>query len=90
MVVDRQTILDEIRRCAEANDGGPLGRERFSADAGITKSDWLGRYWRLRSDAVREARFQPNSWNSAHPDEHLLLKLAELTCDLGRMPTEAE
>jgi hypothetical protein len=43
--VDRQHILDEIRRTAKANCGVPLGKSRFEQETGIRYYDWFGRFW---------------------------------------------
>lgn len=55
--MEKQHILNEIRRTAKANGGDPLGRERFLTDTGIKQSDWYGKYWIRWGDAVREAGF---------------------------------
>ncbi|MDP9335525.1 MAG: GIY-YIG nuclease family protein [Actinomycetota bacterium] len=89
-MADRDFILNEIRRCAEENGGVVLGRERFEAITGIRESEWAGRYWINWSDAVVEAGYEPNQWNQAHADEHLLHQLALLARDLGRFPVENE
>jgi len=43
--MNRDYILREIRRTAEANGGVPLGWRRFFRETGIRETDWLGRYW---------------------------------------------
>jgi hypothetical protein len=83
----KQHILAEIRRTAAANGGVPLGRERFARETGIKESAFLGRFWASWGDAVREAGFAVNSWNAALPEEHLLASYANLTRELGRVPT---
>ena len=88
--MDRQHILDEIRRTAEANGGAPLGRERFFTETGIKESDWLGRFWVRWSDAVREAGFAPNQMQAGFSDDHLLEKYALMVRELGRVPTAAD
>ena len=47
-------------------------------------------YWVRWSDAVIEAGFEPNEMQAAYDDEGLIRQLAELTRDLGHVPTEAE
>lgn len=87
---DKEFILQEIRRCAAANGGVPLGRARFEAETGVRQDEWLGRYWTRWSDAVREAGFPPNQFQGAHSDAYLLGCLAVLARELGSFPTYAE
>ena len=53
--MNKEHILKEIDRTAKENNGTPLGSARFAKETGITKSDWLGKYWTKWSDAVIEA-----------------------------------
>lgn len=84
--VDKDSILREIRRTAEANNGRPLGWRRFLAETGIRETDWLGTHWARWSDAVREAGFHPNRLQQPYEKGVLLDKLASLTIELGRLP----
>lgn len=87
----RDEILDAIRRCAAENNDVPLGRSKFAAVTGIREADWLGRYWRTWSDAVVEAGFSPNALTKVKvSDDELVRKLAELTLELGHIPTKAD
>lgn len=88
--MDRQHILDEIKRTAEENGGVPLGKQRFLTETGIRESDWIGRYWIKWSDAVREAGYIPNTRQAAFEDDWLLEKLASLVRELGHYPVAAE
>jgi hypothetical protein len=88
--MNKQRILDEIRRTAEANGGSALGRERFEKATGIKESDWRGRYWARWNDALQEAGFSSNQLNPAYNDAHLLARLADLVREIGRYPTAAE
>jgi hypothetical protein len=83
--MDRQDILDAIRRTAEANGGIALGHDRLSA-AGITPAVW-GRYWARLSEAQREAGVAPNRANEAHPEEEALVSLVKLVRELKAIPT---
>lgn len=88
--MNKQHILEEIRRTAKQNGGVPLGRQRFLTETGIRESDWIGRYWSRWSDAVREAGYEPNTKQGAFGDDWLLEKLASLIRELGHYPVAAE
>ena len=88
--MEKQHILNEIRRTAKANGGDPLGRERFLTDTGIKQLDWYGKYWIRWGDAVREAGFIPNRLAEAYADEFLIERLVSLTRELGRFPVEGD
>ncbi len=80
-------LLQEIRRTAEANGGVPLGLRKFATETGIGAYAWKGKYWARWSDALCEAGFAPNQLSSAYEEPYLLDKVAELTRELGRLPT---
>lgn len=86
--MDKQHIIDEIKRTATANGDVPLGTDRFAKQTGIKWSDWQGRYWVRWSDAVREAGFEPNQLSQAHDDDFLICKLIDLTRELGHFPVQ--
>ncbi|MCX5816850.1 MAG: GIY-YIG nuclease family protein [Proteobacteria bacterium] len=83
-------ILNEITRTAAANGGAPLGEARFEAETGIKRTDWFGVHWAKWGDAVREAGFIANEFNTAFDIKLLLEKYAEYTRELGQLPTEGE
>jgi len=90
-VTEKEDILQEIRRQAASNDGVPLGLERFEAATGIKQSAWRGRYWVRWGDALMEAGFTPNQWQSQKlSDEALIRELATLAQELGHFPVVAE
>ena len=88
--MEREHILGEIRRTAEANGGVALGKSRFVAETGIRETDWRGRYWARWSDALAEAGYPPNEYQQKFDDEMVLAKLVAEIRRLGRMPTVAE
>lgn len=88
--MDKQHILDEIRRTAVENSGKPLGEGRFQKHTGIKVSDWHGKYWVRWGDALKEAGFAPNSLQAAYPEDFLLAKLCELIRELGHYPVVGE
>jgi hypothetical protein len=89
-MVTKAHILDEIKRTAEANGGQPLGRQRFRTETGIKETDWSGKYWIRWSDALREAGYSPNQFQSAYSEQFLLRKLAAFVQELGHFPVHAE
>lgn len=69
--MEKQHILDEIKRTAEANRGEALGVARFFQETGIKPADWHGRFWARWGDAVREAGFERSE--SAAAKSHVLV-----------------
>jgi hypothetical protein len=85
--MDRETILNEIKRTAEGNGGIPLGTARFFAETGIRPSDWEGKYWARWGDAVIEAGYRPNALQGSYDDKWVIEKLVAVVRKLGRFPT---
>jgi len=88
--MDKQHIVDEIRRTAEANDGVPLGTARFEAETGITESDWCGKIWIRWGDALQEAGYEPNQMQSAFDEEVVIGRLVDFIRELGHYPVAQE
>src|SRR5215212_7828410 len=88
--MERDHIIGEIRRTADANGGVALGWRRFEGETGIRYYDWYGQYWTRWGDAVREAGFEPNRMSEAYDDGFLIGQLALLTRRLGRVPTQGD
>lgn len=88
--MDREHILDEIRRTAKANGGVPLGTARFHQETGIRKGDWYGKYWTRWNDALREAGFPPNRLQDAYDEDRLIESLIGLIREKGRFPIHGE
>ena len=88
--MNRDFILNEIRRTAEANGGIPLGRRRFLKETGIKVSDWAGKHWVRWGDALREAGFQANVLQSSYTDDFVLGQFADVLVSLDRIPTVLE
>lgn len=87
--MNRQSIIDEIKRTAADNGGVPLGWRRLQAATGIRPHDWM-KHWPRFGDAQREAGFTPNERTVAYDEEELLRLIAELARALGRFPTQAD
>jgi Meiotically up-regulated gene 113 len=88
--MNKQNILDEIKRTAKENGGTPLGVDRFVTATGIKEADWAGRYWARWSDAIREAGLTPNTLRARTDDDALLVELAGFIRELNRYPTVRE
>jgi len=88
--MNREHILKEIKRTAEANGGTPLGRARFFKETGIREADWLGKFWARWGDAVRDAGYAPNKLQAAFDEAFLFEKYIELTRSLGRIPAHGD
>lgn len=88
--MDKQHIIDEIRRTAGKNGGIPLGVERFLAETGIRRTDWFGKYWARWGDALVEAGYEPNKLQGSYEDEWVIEKFISLIRELGRYPVSGE
>jgi Meiotically up-regulated gene 113 len=88
--MDKDFILSEIKRTAEQNGGAPLGKMKFAKVTGIKMTDWYGKYWSRWGDALAEAGYRPNEFQSAIEERRLLEALASLSRELGRFPVEGE
>lgn len=87
--MNKQHILDEIKRTAASNGGVPLGRERFFRETGVKPHDWLGKFWARWGDAIREAGFEPNELQTAYNEDLLIEKFIALARHLGHFPVDA-
>jgi hypothetical protein len=88
--MNKQYIIDEIKRTATANGGIPLGHARFFKETGIKVSDWSGRYWARWGDAIREAGLKPNALEAAYDKEELIEHLVGFVREAGRFPVYNE
>jgi hypothetical protein len=88
--MEKQEILDAIRRTAAENGGQPLGRGGFSTATGIKKSAWYGKYWAQWGDALKEAGFGPNQLTPRISDSEMLDAVAGFIRELGKIPGEGE
>ena len=88
--MNKQHILDEIKRTASANGGVPLGQARFFNETGIKITDWRGRFWARWGDAVKEAGFEPNALQTAYGETELIKYLIPLIRELNRFPVHTE
>lgn len=90
MPIDKAHILGEIRRIAKANGGKGPGSHALKSQSGIKKSDWYPHIWLRWSDALMEAGYTPNQFQSRTSDELLMQAYTGLIRKLGRVPIEGE
>lgn len=86
----REHIISEIRRLAELNGGQAPGQNAFLSATGIRASKWLGKYWPRWGDALIEAGFEPNSWNSKSDADSILDGVIIACRHYGKLPVNAE
>jgi len=86
--VDKAHVLSDIRRIAQERGGRPPGIRLFESETGIKRHQIIGVFWRLWSDAIREAGLAPNQRQAAYEKEELLNKYAKLALELQRLPTK--
>ena len=88
--MNKQQILEEIRRISRGAGGIAPGKRAFETVTGIRESDWLGKLWVRWNDAVTEAGCVPNQKRVAYSDAFLIEHLVTLIRELGHYPVEAE
>ncbi len=88
--MNKQEIIEEIKRTAKANGGIPLGSPKFSKETGIKEHIWRGKHWVKWSDALQESGFEPNQFNKAYETDFLIEQFILLIRELGRFPTKSE
>jgi len=88
--MDKEHIIEEIRRTARENGEVPLGMSRFFSQTGIKESDWRGKYWVRWGDALVEAGYEPNKMQSGYDEIYLIERLVVLMREIGHFPVVAE
>jgi hypothetical protein len=88
--MDKDWIISEIKRTASENGGVALGKERFAKITGIKYLEWWGKFWRTWGEALKEAGFLENKFNSAYDQDFLVAHLAKLTQTIGRFPAAVD
>ncbi|MEK7600935.1 MAG: GIY-YIG nuclease family protein [Patescibacteria group bacterium] len=89
MALNKEQILEEIKRTANENGGRPLGMNRFEKETGIKPYDWQ-RYWTQFSKAQLEAGFSPNQLQVAYSDRILFERIISLARQLNKFPNSRE
>ena len=63
---------------------------KFKSEMGISHSDWCGKHWARWGDALNEAGFDPNEFNTAYDGEKNFSKSSLNWHAGGHLPVKAE
>ena len=88
-MIDKRRIIDEIKRLAIANGKTP-GRKVFERETGIKMSDWYPHIWLAWGNALEEAGFAPNRFQSRMANEAVIQDYIDLIRELGKIPVGGE
>lgn len=86
----KELLLSTYRRIVDSNGGRKVGERVFLRETGFSHHLWKGVYWRSWSELQRAAGFTANTATERIPDEVILRRLAELTLELGSVPSEPD
>jgi len=88
--MDKSEIIEAIKRLAKENgDKGP-GSALVQNRTGMRKSDWYPHHWLRWGDALLEAGYEPNLFQTAFSDEVLIQSYISLARELRHLPVEGE
>lgn len=88
--MDKTTIIEAIKRLAQANDGKAPGRTTFESQTGIRMSDWYPHLWLRWGEALVEAGYKANQLSTATSDEVLIQSYVSLARELQHLPVTGE
>lgn len=83
--MDKQHILDAIKRLAVANNGKAPGRLVFERETAIKVADWYPHLWLRWGEALAEVGYIANQLQTAINDEVVLQKYIALTRELAHL-----
>ena len=89
-VMDKDHILEEIKRVAKDNGEKAPGMMKFERETGTRRHDWFPDLWLRWSDALIEAGFSGNRLRTAYPKDFLVEKFIAFARELGRIPIKGE
>jgi hypothetical protein len=88
--MDKNHIISEIKRIAEKNNGKAPGSMMFERETGIRKSDWYPEIWLRWSDALLDAGYAPNKFQTAIDNDLIIQSYIGLVRELGKLPVAGE
>lgn len=86
---EKETLLNAIRKAAEANSSTRLARQNFLKTSGLKLAD-LFRHFPKWSDALAAAGVSVDPYNQRIPPDDLLDDWGQITRSKGRIPTRNE
>lgn len=88
--MDKRQILGEIKRIAAANDDKAPGAMLFERETGINKSEWYPHLWLRWGDALAEAGYAANPFQTKLDDALVIQRYIDLVRELGKLPVDGE
>ncbi len=86
MSIHKSQILKEIERLAVRGGGEAPGSRAFERETGIKMSDWYPHIWLRWGDAVAEAGYARNQYQTRRSDEALIQYYICLVRELKELP----
>ena len=88
--MEREQIVEEIKRIARENSGIAPGRGAFERGTGIKRTEWHPHIWLRWGDALQEAGYPPKALQTRTGDDVLIQAYISLTRELGKLPVQGE
>lgn len=88
--LSKEAIVKAYQDLVKKRAGRLVGGAAFARETGISPYYWNGGYWRSWSTFQTDLGYTPNAPTSRIDDETLLQRFADLTVELGRVPTQAD
>lgn len=88
--MDKNHIISEIKRIAKENNGKVPGKKVFERETGIRESDWYPYIWLRWSDALMDAGYAPNKFQTAIDSDLIIQSYIHLVRELGKLPVAGE
>ncbi|MEO0880075.1 MAG: GIY-YIG nuclease family protein, partial [Pseudomonadota bacterium] len=90
MPIDRNHIIAEIKRIAQADGGKAPGRQKFERETNITMKEWYGVHWARWGDALLEAGYEPNTKQAKLSTDEVLTHFASAVRHFKRIPSDGD
>ena len=88
--MDKHHIISEIKRIAKDNNGKAPGWMVFERETGIRKSDWYPDIFLRWGDALLDAGYAPNKFQTAIDNNSIIQSYIGLVRELGKIPIAGE